>query len=109
EKDRVEVFVVRRRHPHTPAAGLPSISVLGTVGLLLGDVAMQVTLLGLRRPGTPPTVRRLFVERRVTLWRGNRIPSPGLLARRRIVGRDVSSDAVFASGHPDDHIVPRDQ
>src|SRR5205814_8801522 len=55
DEQRLGGVVVRRRHPHRAAAGLPSIGVLGGVGLLFGDVALQTIVLpGGLRPLAPP-------------------------------------------------------
>ena len=59
----------------------------------------------LRRPGAPPAVRRLVVERRVALRGRDGVPAPHLLAGHGIVRRHVAADAVLTARHADDHVV----
>src|SRR5213596_2968403 len=84
---RLGRVVVGRGHPHRPAAVLPGVGVLGRVGLLLGDIAVQVlTLPGRLGPLAPPAaVQRI----------GQRVPGPGRRAARRAVRLHEAADAVL--------------
>ena len=102
-------LVVGRGHPDAAAAALPAVGELGAVGLLLGDVAVEIRLLGLGGPGAEPAVGRLLIVGRVALGGGNGVPAPHLLAAAGVVGGDVAPDAVLAAGDAHDDVVAHDQ
>src|SRR6185312_7267213 len=90
-EDGVGFLVVGGSSPDAAAAGLPGVGILGAIGLFLGDVAVQVGVLGLGRPSAPPAVRRLLIVGRIALRRGNRVPAPGLFAGGHVVGGQVTA------------------
>jgi hypothetical protein len=109
DEDGVRRLIVSRGGPDAAAAPLPRIGILGAVRLFLGNVAVQVVLFGLGRPGSPPAVRRLLIEGLIPLGSRNRVPAPDLVAAHGVVRRDVAPNAVLAAGHANDHVVADDQ
>ena len=101
EEEQVQLLVVGGRHPDAASALLPGIRVLRAVCLLASDVAVQVGIFGLRRPGAPPPVGGY----RVLAGCGDRIPAPHHSPGGHVEGVEVTTDAVLAARDAYYHVL----